>query len=189
MEKQPKNFNKSKCKTKELGKGERRSPLAWPAGDRAGLRRNLPEWGRRTTEDAYRQERSRRRHWPESRSVRAERERESERKHRTTDDGEGHRTTKPATSLTGEQIYAGERERAGDVTDRRADICRREGESRRRHWPEADDGRRSTEKNQIFTGREISERERCLRGKFEIWGFSVYRSFLAERERKYKKKQ
>jgi hypothetical protein len=29
------------------------------------------------------------------------------------------RGRRPATSLTGEQIYAGERERAGDVTDRR----------------------------------------------------------------------
>jgi hypothetical protein len=29
------------------------------------------------------------------------------------------RGREPATSLTGEQIYAGERERAGDVTDRR----------------------------------------------------------------------
>jgi hypothetical protein len=147
-----KNYNRNTAREREgvalmgggrwvLVAGERgNSPLLFVATDPAkereilfyGRRRrqirppNLPEWGRRTTEDAYRQERSRRRHWPE-------RGRESERKHRTTeapDDGLG------SVGITGR--------RTGQRWNHRT----------------TDDGRRSTEKNQICTGREIWERER-----------------------------
>jgi hypothetical protein len=105
-----KNYNRNTAREREgvalmgggrwvLVAGERgNSPLLFVATDPAkereilfyGRRRrqirppNLPEWGRRTTEDAYRQERSRRRHWPERGRERASGS-TGRRKRRTTD--------------------------------------------------------------------------------------------------------
>lgn len=123
----------------------------------------------------------------------------------------------PPRDLTGEQICTERdfREREGSAGRRATDDGSTGRRSRRRHWPEAnfrtrrtgqrwnhrttdggrrvsrttDDARRTTDDGfSRFVRREISERERGLRAKSEIWNShvfwsSVFSSSMTKREK------